>query len=421
MAIDINNNISLDKNFFAQKTLITSKAGEGKSYFSRVLIEEGRALGNSFVVIDPQEAYKNLPDFEYINAENVKSFKKLGQIIALSNRNVVISTKRLTIKEQNKAMKYFLENYRLNLQKGIHTIIIDEGHKFAPENEKTESKEYVRGLFQENRSDGLGCFIISQRIQRLDKTIVSQCDNIACGRVISYRDKEAIKNYLENPKDINKFSKLKTGEFYLLGFNLDDGAIHKIRKAQSIHSGDTPASLLREDKTLYNNNSLAVLRRIKYKQQGEKKMTDIKTDIKLPTIKNIRDFGIMGMQIAGGVAVNGVISTQIAQLLPDFKIPLASNRTMTSLVSTLLSFALYRIAPNNMPILKNTLKYGTAGASAFLIGSLAYDTLKFFNVSLPAPIMNVMSMTTGVSDSSPKSVDNTPADANAIDLDSAFA
>ncbi len=63
----VSKTINLEKEFFGEKTIILAKSGYGKSYTARVFIEEGRKLGNSFIVFDPQDAYLNLPDFAYID------------------------------------------------------------------------------------------------------------------------------------------------------------------------------------------------------------------------------------------------------------------------------------------------------------------------------------------------------------------
>jgi DNA helicase HerA-like ATPase len=47
-------------------------------------------------------------------------------------------------------------------------------------------------MFQENRSDGLGIIAVTQRIARIDKTIISQADNMAIGRVTSHIDKNLL-------------------------------------------------------------------------------------------------------------------------------------------------------------------------------------------------------------------------------------
>ena len=200
----ITKNITLDQSFFGETTLVLAKRGYGKSYTARVIVEEGRKLGVSFVIIDPQDAYLNLPDFAYIDATQVKSVRTLAIVLSASHKNTVIQMKRLSIEDQNKFLKVFLDEYKLNISKGIQTIVIDEMHKYCPETEKTEAKESVRGMYQENRSDGLGIIGISQRIQRVDKTCLSQADHLCIGKVTSYRDKEAVKNYIDDPEDIEK-------------------------------------------------------------------------------------------------------------------------------------------------------------------------------------------------------------------------
>ena len=76
-----------------------------------------------------------------------------------------------------------MRTYKQNIRKGIQTLVIDEIHKYAPEKEKTISKDSIRGLFQESRSDGLGIIGITQRPQRLDKTCLGQAEHLGVGRV----------------------------------------------------------------------------------------------------------------------------------------------------------------------------------------------------------------------------------------------
>ena len=89
----VSKNIKLEKGFFGEKTIILAKSGYGKSYTARVIVEEGRKIGNSFIIFDPQDAYLNLKDFAYIDVSKVKSSKVAAIVIAASNKNVVIQIK----------------------------------------------------------------------------------------------------------------------------------------------------------------------------------------------------------------------------------------------------------------------------------------------------------------------------------------
>ena len=93
----ISNNKELTPQFFRQKTCVIAKSGYGKSYATRVIIEEGLEQENSFLIVDPQGAYENFEGFEYIDIKDIKDFKKLVLLIAKTHINTVIITKGSTI------------------------------------------------------------------------------------------------------------------------------------------------------------------------------------------------------------------------------------------------------------------------------------------------------------------------------------
>ena len=99
----------MQQEFFGETTLVLAKRGYGKSYTARVIVEEGRKLGVSFVIIDPQDAYLNLEGFAYIDATQVKSVRTLAIVSAATHKNMVIQMKRLSIEDQNKFLKVFLD------------------------------------------------------------------------------------------------------------------------------------------------------------------------------------------------------------------------------------------------------------------------------------------------------------------------
>ena len=261
MAIDITNKIKLGNEFYGEKSIIVSKSGYGKSYTARVIIEEGLEQGQTFIIIDPQDAYLNLKGFEYIDGTDVKSAKGLGVLLSQTSKNVVISTKGLSIDNQNKLVGVMLTAYKKNVRKGIQTFVIDEMHKFAPNAEKTEAKQIIRSFFQENRSDGVGIIGVTQRPARIDTTILSQADNLFLGRVTSMRDKQALGNYLDNKEEVEKLPTLGKGEFYLSLTSQEKQEAYQIRKCKTTHSGNAPKNLLKEDTNLYNTHIGSVVKK----------------------------------------------------------------------------------------------------------------------------------------------------------------
>jgi len=410
MSVTTKNEVDPESTFYGDKTILVAKTGYGKSYTARVLIEEGVKKGNTFIVIDPQDAYKNIPDFEYIDAINIKSAKGLGILLAQSSRNVIISIKSLSIEAQNTFMQFFLRAYKQNIRRGIQTLVIDEIHKFAPEGQNTPSKNEVRGLFQESRSDGLGIIGITQRPQRLDKTCLAQAENFAVGRVTAFRDKESIKTYLDNPNDVDKLSKLEKGEFFFFGFGFDDPLIAKVRKSTSEHSGNSPKNLLNEDKELYNRYSKKYIKNSRGNKMADNKIAIAGEPVKgvIPSMDGFKDLALIGMKASVGTAVSGIVGTLVASRLKS-PIPVISSRTLGSLGTTIALYTGYRMIP--MDSVKDILKYAAAGSAAFSVGSITFDLLNVANIQLPSLVNFALSTATGAQNMT-SSTDNSEVDTN---------
>ena len=411
MAPTIDGKIKLDKSFFSDKSVLIAKTGYGKSYAARVMVEEGIEQGNTFVIFDPQNAYLNLPNFEYINAADVTSVKGLATLLSQSNKNVVISMNRLSLADQNKFLSVFIKHYKLNIRKGIQTIVIDEAHKYAPEGKSTDSKEDVMGLFQESRSDGLGIIAITQRPQRLDKTCLAQAENFACGRVTAFRDKEAIRNYMDNPDDVEKLSKLDKGEFMFFGFGNEEAIAGKIRKSKTEHSGGTPINLLNEDTILYNRHASKFVKKSKMDKKDLNKGKEIVKDV-IPSKEGFMALAVMGMKASLGTAAGGIVGTLVSSRIAS-PIPVVSSRTLGSLGSTIVLYAGYKMIP--FEGVSNVLMYSAAGSAAFSVGSFVYDLVSASNVRLPAVASFALTTATGAQPHG-----NASDDAG-VDLNTSFA
>lgn len=415
--MDKENKINLEHNIFAEKTIIISKSGFGKSYTTRVMIEEGLKLGHSFIIIDPQDAYLNMPQFVYIYAELVKSPKGLGLLLSQTNKNIVIRTKRMDIKKQNLFLNEMLTEYRRTIRKGIQTIVIDEIHKFAPEQEKTEAKDVVRGMFQENRSDGLGIIGISQRVARVDKTIISQADNLAIGRVTSHVDKNTVREYLDNPDDIEKIKVLEKGSFYLLGFGLDVPDIVQIRESETKHSGNSPQNILTEDKILYDEHIGKYVKNYKGGNMADEIQTSNEIVPKIvPSMDGFLDLAGMGAKMALGGAVSGMVGKLVGDRV-KYEVPYVgiTSRTLGSAGATIVMYTGYRNI--DQPMAKDVLKYACAGSAVYTVGSLAYDILDKFNVRVPDLVNTAIVSATGAT---PLSAGKNEEDAN-VDVNTQFA
>lgn len=413
MVITTDEKINPESGFYGEKTILVAKTGYGKSYTARVIVEDGLEKGHSFIIIDPQDAYKNIPEFEYIESENVKSVKGLGMLLAKTNRNVVLSVKRLSIEDQEKFVAIFIKSYKQHIRKGIQTLIIDEIHKFAPEGQTTLSKNDIRGLFQESRSDGLGIIGITQRPQRLDKTCLAQAENFAVGRVTAFRDKESIKTYMDNPDDADKLSKLEKGEFFFFGFGYEEPIISKVREAKTDHSGDSPQNLLNEDKINYDRYSKNYVKVVKKKGDNQKMVDDKKDIVKdiVPSVSTFKEMAGMGMKMSLGAAVAGTAGTALGMYVKS-PIPVISTRTLGAGATTVAMYAGHKMIPNEMA--KDILKYGTAGSAAFTVGSLAFDIITATGFKVPNILNFAIATATGAQ---PVSIEKD----SGVDLNTNFA
>jgi hypothetical protein len=386
----ITNSISLKPEFYGETTIILSKRGYGKSHTARVIIEDGKKLGVSFIIIDPQDAYLNLEGFEYIDVRKIKSAKGFADLLSATHKNVVIQVKRLNPADQNKFLKSFLDEYKLRISKGIQCIVIDEMHKYAPETEKSEAKDAIRGMYQENRSDGLGIIGISQRTSRIDKTCLAQADNLAIGKVTAKADKEAVKNYIDNDEDVEKIKNLKIGEFYFCGFGLDEAIVEKVRKSESEHSGGSPKNLLSEDNSLFHKN----LSKFYNKKMANEEIPNSEGIHKIiPSVEGFKDLAILGAKVSLGLGASALVSSFTARLKSPLE-PYVSSRTLGALGSTIGLYAGYRFINWETP--KSILKYATAGSAVYSAGSLVFDLWDTFNIKHFPIVDTILGAMTGV-------------------------
>lgn len=413
----ISKKIKIGPEHYGMKTVIVGRSGSGKSFTARVMIEDGLKLGVSFLIIDPQSAYENLEGFTYLHAKSqVKDAKKLGVVIAATAKNVVITTKGMTIPEQQNFVKELLEGYRITHRKGIRTIVIDECHKFAPEYNKAASKEEIRSMSQENRSDGLGFIAVEQRTQRLDKTVLSQADLMIIHNLKAKRDLMAIEGYLDDPKaDLPKIKKLKVGQAYFYGFT-PDPIIDQVRMSETKHSGEAPKNLLTEDAEGFK-------RYIGKVTKGGIKMSDNKTDavnslINVPSMAGFMDLVANGAKMSVGLGVAGFVGAFASRW--QSPVPVVSTRTLASALTTVAVYTGYRKINN--PAIKDVMGYAAAGAAVHTAGSLLFDVLYAAKINVPNIVAFALNTMTGVQ---PVNVEGSASAETAgsgnADLNTAFA
>jgi hypothetical protein len=98
-------------------------------------------------------------------------------------------------------------------------VIIEEAHRFAPSGENSPSTAAIRTLATEGRKFGICLVVVTQRPNRLDSTVLSQCVTNIVMKVKNPSDLNSIKLSAENITDdlIDLLPRFEKGEAVVMG------------------------------------------------------------------------------------------------------------------------------------------------------------------------------------------------------------
>ena len=116
-------------------------------------------------------------------------------------------------------------------------VVVEEGHRFAPQNEEVFSKDAIRLIAREGRKFGIGISIISQRVVGLDKDIFSQCGTMLIMKVTCTTDISFLKPLIEASGEAERLSFLPRGVGVLSSICLHTPVLIKVRPRMSMHGG----------------------------------------------------------------------------------------------------------------------------------------------------------------------------------------
>ena len=242
-----NTKINLEK-LIETRLLFLANAGGGKSYAFRKLLEE---INNRIMVIilDVEGEYKTLREkYDYLLIGggdgdiplNIKSADLLPKKLLEHNISTIIDISELKSKDRILYVKKFLEALmELPRQYWKPCIIgIEETHKLAGQQDKHDSGPAVIDLFTRGRKRGFCGVAITQRIAKLHKDIVAECNNVFAGRMWLPNDIKTAAQILgmNFNEAMALLRNLKPGELYCFGPAINKN-IHKgiIDLVKTIH------------------------------------------------------------------------------------------------------------------------------------------------------------------------------------------
>jgi DNA helicase HerA-like ATPase len=121
-------------------------------------------------------------------------------------------------------------------------VVVEEGHTFAPAQESSLSRAVIKKIAAEGRKFGVGLAIISQRPNKLDADVTSQCNTIIAMRIKNPDDQRFIARTSDyfSEVDLRELPALSTGEALVTGRAILAPLIVKVGPKALIHGGESP-------------------------------------------------------------------------------------------------------------------------------------------------------------------------------------
>ncbi len=233
--------------FVDSRFLICANSGGGKSYAVRKLLEETHGKVMS-IVLDIEGEFKTLRekyDFLLIGDKgdvnlNQQAVNLLPKKILELNVSTIIDISDLKRNERILYVKKFLESLMECPREFWKPclVILDEAHILAGQQEKQDSCYSVIDLMTRGRKRGFCGVLCTQRISKLHKDAVAECNNIMIGRTGLDIDMKRASEILgfTSKQDMLSLRELDSGEFYVFGTAISKGVTKlKVGEVNTTH------------------------------------------------------------------------------------------------------------------------------------------------------------------------------------------
>lgn len=234
--IETGKKFSIDLSVLAEsRAAILTNSGGGKSYLLRKFLEVTHSKIQQ-VVFDIEGELKSLRSkFDYILVgkggdipADIRSAELLAIKVLELESDVIIDLSEMKMTDRRNFVKAYLESMLESKQHLWHPVlvVIDEAHLFCPEKpgkNEWECREAVSDLMSRGRKRGFCGVLASQRVSKLAKDALAECNNMFIGRARLDIDMKRAGDELGLVgQDAKKLRTLKPGEFYTFGPALSD-------------------------------------------------------------------------------------------------------------------------------------------------------------------------------------------------------
>jgi hypothetical protein len=118
-------------------------------------------------------------------------------------------------------------------------LIIEEAHRFSPSTETVSSNTIMRTLATEGRKFGICLIVVSQRPNRLDSTVLSQCVTNIVMKIKNPVDLNTIRTSAENATEdiIHQLPRFERGEALIMGESFPISIRFKVKTSRLTKQG----------------------------------------------------------------------------------------------------------------------------------------------------------------------------------------
>lgn len=211
------------------RMIVQANSGGGKTWAIRRLLEQsyGRI---QHVILDVEGSLRTLRErYDYlllgsdtdtvdypITPENAGDLAiKLLEL----RTSVILDLYEMVPRVRQQVVCAFLESL-INAPKTLWhdcLVVVDEAHIFCPERENPPAKPSIEALCSRGRARGFCAILATQRISKLGKDALGECNNKLIGRASLDLDMRRSNAELEFPTSSQLLKRLAPGEFYVFG------------------------------------------------------------------------------------------------------------------------------------------------------------------------------------------------------------
>lgn len=249
--ITLGNNFKVDlPTLIETRLLIAANSGGGKSWALRKLLEETHGEVQQIVIDLEGEFYtlrEKFDDYLLIGkGGDMPTQTRAAALLATKlleiNVSAIIDLSELKFHERKHFVRLFLESLIEAPEETRHPvmIVIDEAHHFAPQVGESEATGAVIDLMTRGRKRELCGVLATQRISKLHKDAIAECNNKMFGRTAQDIDVKRTSDELGFAKSAREafetLRNLAAGEFFAFGTAIGSNVErYKVGSVQTTH------------------------------------------------------------------------------------------------------------------------------------------------------------------------------------------